>query len=65
MEDQPITAGVWFWDMASGQEMLYAKAGPFAGWILYRHPDGQFVTLRRATDDDERKLAGGVVLLVK
>ena len=23
-----------------------------AGWILYQHPDGQWVTLRKATDID-------------
>lgn len=22
------------------------------GWLLYKHPDGQWVTLRKATDDD-------------
>ena len=32
--------------------MKYVTAGPFEGWIVFKHPDGQWVTLREATQDD-------------
>ena len=44
--------GTRFYDLQSGREMLLVLEGPFNGWIAYRHPDGQWVTLRKATDDD-------------
>jgi hypothetical protein len=31
-----------------------------AGWILYRHPDGQWVTLRKATDRDISTMSAAV-----
>lgn len=31
------------------------------GWLLFKHPDGQWVTLRKATDDDIAKLSQAVV----
>ncbi len=40
---------------ANGKEMMYCypdSGHEMAGWILYRHPDGQWVTLRKATDSD-------------
>ena len=30
---------------------------PAHHWIVYQHPDGQWVTLRKATQDDFRTLA--------
>ena len=44
--------GTRFLDMASGREMLLVSDGPWAGWLSYRHPDGQWVSLRKATDAD-------------
>jgi hypothetical protein len=26
--------------------------GRFYGWAFYKHPDGQWVTIRKATDDE-------------
>lgn len=40
---------------SNGKEMMYCypdSKHELAGWILYRHPDGQWVTLRKATDAD-------------
>lgn len=49
--------GLRFFDLASGLEMLLVADGePFSGWICYRHPDGQWVTHRRATEDDRKRL---------
>lgn len=49
--------GTMFFDMASNREMiLVAEGESFAGWLCYRHPDGQWVSLRKATDDDIAKI---------
>jgi hypothetical protein len=48
-------AGLDFYDCASGREMKYVYPDSShwtAGWLLYKHPDGQWVTLRKATDAD-------------
>ncbi len=45
--------GIVFDDLRSGRLLLLVAEGqPYAGWLCYRHPDGQWVTLREATDDD-------------
>jgi hypothetical protein len=28
------------------------KANQFYGWVFYKHPDGQWVTLRKATEQE-------------
>lgn len=49
--------GISFFDMASNREMLLVDEGQaYAGWICYRHPDGQWVTLRKATEEDRVKI---------
>lgn len=49
--------GINFFDVNSHQEMLLiAEPDPHAGWICYKHPDGQWVTLRKATEQDLQKL---------
>lgn len=40
---------------ANGREMMYVYPDTkheSAGWLLYRHPDGQWVSYRKATDAD-------------
>lgn len=49
--------GIEFYDAASQRRMKLIGTGPWNGWIAYKHPDGQWVTLRRATDDDRKQLA--------
>lgn len=48
--------GVEFFDCASSRTMLLVaddeSRKEIRGWVLYRHPDGQWVTLRKATDED-------------
>lgn len=48
--------GLRFFDKASNREMkyIYPDAPQWSGWIVYKHPDGQWVSLREATDDDLR-----------
>ena len=47
--------GLTFFDKASGREMKYVPGDSShwtAGWLLYRHLDGQWLTLRKATGGD-------------
>ena len=48
--------GLRFFDARSRREMLLVTEGSFEGWICYRHPDGQWVSLRKATDDDRERI---------
>lgn len=48
---------------ANGKEMMYCypdSKHELAGWLLYRHPDGQWVTLRKATDADVNAMSQAV-----
>lgn len=51
--------GVKFFDKATDREMLLvADDSPnWSGWLCYRHPDGQWVSLRKATKDDHDRVA--------
>ena len=40
-----------FYDAASGRQMMLGTWGD-EKWMFYKHPDGQWVSLREATDDD-------------
>lgn len=57
--------GLEFYDGASKRQMKYVypdTAHWTAGWILYRNPgDGQWVTLRKATEADVNAITGAVV----
>lgn len=45
--------GYTFYDKASKRTMrLVYEDGPWNGWLLYKHPDGQWVSLRKATEED-------------
>lgn len=47
--------GLEFFDQNSNRTMKYVYPHTehwTAGWILYRHVDGRWVTLRKATDAD-------------
>lgn len=52
--------GLVFYDKASNRTMMIVSEDEpresIRGWLLYRHPDGQWVTLRKATDDDHQRL---------
>lgn len=47
--------GMHFYDRYRG-EMMYVTEGEWKGWLLYKHPDGQWVSLRKATEDDMKAL---------
>lgn len=57
MPDVYEPRGLRFYDKATERQMLLVHEGElYAGWLCYRHPDGQWVTLRKATDDDIGRL---------
>lgn len=54
--------GLRFHDATSDREMLLVyEPHALAGWICYRHADGPWVTLRRATEDDKAEISRVVV----
>lgn len=32
--------------------VVYHEGGRFDGWLMYQHPDGQLVSLRKPTEED-------------
>ena len=36
--------------------MVLVTEGPWYGWLCYRHLEGQWVSLRKATDDDKQRI---------
>jgi hypothetical protein len=55
-------AGLNFYDNKSKRRMKLVYSGHYlAGWILYKHPDGQWVTLRKATEADLNTINSAVI----
>lgn len=52
--------GIRFFDRASNRAMLLVTGGPWHGWLCYRHPDGQWVSLRLATVEDVDRMSEAV-----
>jgi Spy/CpxP family protein refolding chaperone len=50
--------GIEFFDKASGKhlKLVTEKDYCYEGWLVYKHTDGQWVTLRKATDEDKAKI---------
>ena len=44
--------GWTFFVQASDREMKLVYEGTWKDWIVFKHPDGQWVSLRKATKDD-------------
>jgi hypothetical protein len=56
--------GLEFYEAKTRKQMkyVYPDSEHWArGWILYKHPDGQWVTLRKATQDDIDRISAAVV----
>lgn len=49
--------GYTFYDNRSMLTMRLVSDGPWKDWIVYKHPDGQWVTLRKAMAVDWQVLA--------
>ena len=52
MEIEYEPKGVKFYDAASKRVLLLVKEGWAEGWLCYKHPDGQWVTVREATEKE-------------
>lgn len=52
--------GIKFYDKGSSREMMFVYEGEWADWIFYKHPDGQWVSLRKATDEDQLAIDNAV-----
>ena len=48
--------GIRFFDVGHGNRemIILAESERHAGWLCYRHPDGEWVTLREATAEDRK-----------
>ena len=53
MYDPP---GIDFMDINTGKRCRYVTEGHTAGWVCWKHPDGQWVTLRRPWAEELLKL---------
>jgi hypothetical protein len=57
--------GYPFFDANSGRHCkLVAADEPrkeLRGWLVWKHPDGQWVTWRKATADDHRRITRAIV----
>lgn len=52
--------GYSFYDNRSMRLMKLVSDGPWKDWIIYKHPDGQWVSLRKATALDWQTLAAAM-----
>ena len=48
--------GIAFFDATTGKECRYVTEGHFAGWVVYLHPDGQWVTLKQPSNDELERI---------
>ena len=63
MSSQNDPVGLEFFDTATKKRMkyVYPDSPHWTGWILYKHPDGQWVTLRKATYADVGSISQAVI----
>lgn len=56
--------GPKFYDNATGRKMILADTSEprrdLIGWLFYKHPDGQWVSLRKATESDRILIYGAI-----
>lgn len=55
LEPRYEPAGIRFVDKNRGV-MLLITEGEYKDWVCFKHPDGQWVTERKATDDERATL---------
>lgn len=54
-----------FFDVVSNREMMLAEFHSGGLWLFYKHPDGQWVSLRQATLADITLLVGNTEEIFK
>ena len=52
--------GPTFYDANSGRTLKLVEEGSWSGWLCYKHTDGQWVSLRKATADDLKRIEEAV-----
>lgn len=52
--------GFPFYDGATGRKMMLVTGGQWKGWLAWQHPDGEWVSLRKATDQDRKVIFGAI-----
>ena len=62
LTEKPEPKGMRFYSRARQQEMIFCQheGNEWDQWLFYKHPDGQWVSLRRATEADIAELAQAV-----
>ncbi len=53
--------GYKFYSQTRRQEMMVVYEGEWKDWLCYKHPDGQWVSLRKATQSDLAELGNALV----
>lgn len=64
MSEKLNPPGLEFFDGASGSTLKYVYPDTkhwCAGWLLYKHVSGEWVTLRKATEDDIERMNKAVI----
>lgn len=56
MTEKWTPVGTEFKDMSTGNTMMLVSEGVWAGWLCCKHPDGNWVSTRLATEEDLRRL---------
>lgn len=52
--------GTRFYSQTLKKQMMLISEGPAAGWLAYKHPDGQWVSYRKATQADHAELGNAI-----
>lgn len=58
IDHEPV--GTRFYSGALRKQMMYCHEGQWKGWLVYQHPDGGWVSYRKATEDDAAELAHAI-----
>lgn len=53
--------GLKFYSQSRKQKMMLISDGPHKDWLAYQHPDGQWVSLRKATNADRAEIDNAIV----
>lgn len=57
-DERPFSPkGIQFIDAATNRVMRLVTEGVWKDWLVYLHPDGQWVSLRMTTADDRERIA--------
>lgn len=61
MKEHYQPEGIRFYSQSMRKEMIYITEGPHKGWLAFNHPDGQWVSLHKASQSDIAEINGSAV----